>query len=1322
MRSVVWRLVGAGALAALTAAVAGRVLERARYGSNDEDALARVEAELRRRFDASAETLRTIASRVVANPDIIAAAARDSAGAGRLFAVVSAAVPEEQAGRTGVTIYDAAGNVPLAWAGRASDLPKERINGPAALVVAPGALGPRLIRIDPVFDRRRPPSREATIVVEQSLAGIQSTPALGDTFVVSTALAPVRIHAQMTGSRQSPPVNLPSTAGGAARDNDDLRSSWRPDTDDYVFTIPSQSGALLVEADVARADLSAARERWRSRTRAVVVSILALTVLLCAGRLLDVRRRSAGVGPFLGVTAALVAALIAARLMLGFAATWLFGSDLPTSPAQLLLSALAAAALVAVAADIVERRRVTRPWPRIVTSSGHHLHARIRLGVAYLVAGLLDAWLLAGYERLLQRVVSATALDVLHFSLHPISAPRLSVAFGLLLLHAAVIWTAALVIRAAGLLGRVPRRLSATAAIALLWLAGAWLGLLLATTAMPDVAVPPILTALTAAAACAAALATLRVRARRASQAVHIVALFLALLVPALAMYPSLVGFATDAKERLIAGEYGPLALSQREELKTRLKDALDEIDAMRSLASFIVDSSGAARPTDRASAAFAIWSATDLAKYRVMSAIELYAADGRLVSRFALNLPEYAAGRVQASGCEWGLFDEPSPFGSSVRHVLTASRGLCDGGAPMGAIVVRVMLDYTTLPFISSQSPYLESLRPKQQPPAEGVQGRDVEFAVYGWSRVPIYASGTSVWPLPESVFDRTVESRAPFWTTVTRDQQDQVFRVYFLNDRGGIYALGYPVITWFGHLVNLAELVVLAGVLYVLLLLGATVFSAVVSQTPTTGRALVRELRSSFYWKVFLASLAGAILPVVILAIAIDTYFARQFRDGVDEAAAKTATVAQRLVEDYASLQPRGGGALSTIDDPIMVLVSRAIDQDVNLFDRTELQATSQRDLFASGLLSNRTPGAVYERIILERQPTFVGIEQVGDFSSYLVAAAPVRAGGREGIVTVPLPLRQQEIERQIDELDRQVVFAAVLFSLLGAAIGYWMAERIADPVNRLSRATRRIARGDLDARIASASADELGRLVQDFNQMAEDLKRQRADLERTQRLEAWADMARQVAHDIKNPLTPIQLSAEHARRVNVDRGRPLSPVLDECVNAILVQVTLLRQIAAEFSSFASSPTARPERTALAELLEEVVSPYRTGLGGRIDIEVIAAADLPPVSIDRTLFARALTNVIENALHAMPGHGRLRIVARRESSDVVIEITDTGVGMDPDAVDRIFEPYFSTKATGTGLGLTIAKRNIELNGGSIVVRSQRGVGTTVTISVPVA
>jgi nitrogen fixation/metabolism regulation signal transduction histidine kinase len=362
------------------------------------------------------------------------------------------------------------------------------------------------------------------------------------------------------------------------------------------------------------------------------------------------------------------------------------------------------------------------------------------------------------------------------------------------------------------------------------------------------------------------------------------------------------------------------------------------------------------------------------------------------------------------------------------------------------------------------------------------------------------------------------------------------------------------------------------------------------------------------------------------------------------------------------------------------------------------------------------------VYRAIVVDRLPAFVGEEEVGGFP-YLVAAAPARAGAREGIVTVPQTLRRQQIERQIDELDRRVLFASVLFVLMGAGIGYWMAERIADPVRRLTRATRRIALGDLDARIAATSSDELRRLVDDFNRMAADLKRQRSELERTQRLEAWAEMARQVAHDIKNPLTPIQLSAEHARRINLDRGRPLSPVLDECIDAILGQVRLLRQISSEFSSFASSPTPRPEPSDLRAVIDEVIAPYRTALRGRVSVEFGPPDQMPPALVDRTLFARALTNVIENAIHAMPGGGHLTIaIAPMPPAFLGVHVTDTGVGMDSESVARIFEPYFSTRATGTGLGLTIAKRNVELNGGTITIASRPGHGTTVTMTVPLA
>jgi signal transduction histidine kinase len=1291
---IIWRLARAGLVAAVVVGLAGWALERARFGASDEDALPRIESELRQRLDASADMLGGIAVRMAGERSAIRDAPRDPAAARRLFDAADRALPDEGAGRTGVTVFDLAG-MPLAWAGRVSEPVKARLNGPSALFVAPGALGPRLVRIEPVVDAdRTPPVRLATIVVEQLLGPPRGTPtAVSDSVVVPTSIAPVSLRASS---------GEPSAPGS------------------YTFPIPSPGGGVLIEAHVVPAELADAHARWRNGTWAAVWSVLAMTLLLCTGPLLEMRRQTRDSRAFGAITGGIVLALLAARLMFWFGAVPILGTDTLTSPLDLLLDALLVASLTWLALDLVERRRVARPRPRLLIPTAHTL---VWLGAAYAATGAIDAWLLSAYERLLQQVVSsATTLDVLHFSLHPISATRLAIGFGLVLIHAAVIWTAVAVIRLPSIVRRTPRRRDVHAVALGGWVAGVAVGLVLLRAARVPVPLGPLLIALGVAGACAAAIAQIRGHARRASQTARLTALFLALLVPALAMYPSLLAFATAAKERLVETEFGPEAARQREDLKRRLFAALDEIDSFPSLSDSVTGSSPGATPT--ADRAFLVWSKTDLAAYRLPSAVELYSAPGgELVSRFALNLPEYATAPHRATGCDWDLVEEVSPFGSSERHVLRASRGICDGDSPRGSIVVRVMLEQQALSFISSQDPYLESIRPAGPRLTEGAPGRDVELVIYGWSRAPIYESGTSVWPLPDAVFERLVASRAPFWTTLTRDGDR--FRVYFLSDRGGIYALGYPEITAFGHLVNLAELVVLSGVLFAALLGGATIFNTLTSRTPASGRALLREIRSSFYRKLFIFFVASAIVPVIVLAIATRAYFEAQLYAGLDEAAAKTVTVAQRLVEDYATLQQRGSGSSSAVDDQIMVLVRRAIDQDANLFDGKYLQATSERDLFASGLLPPRTPADVYRTMVLDRLPTFVGEEEAGVFP-YRLAAAPVRAAGRELIVTVPQSLRQQETERQIDELDRRVLFAAVLFSLLGAALGYWMAERIADPVSRLTRATRRIARGDLDARIAATSSDELRRLVEDFNQMADDLKRQRADLERTQRLEAWADMARQVAHDIKNPLTPIQLSAEHARRVNQDRGRPLSPALDECVNTILMQVKLLRQISAEFSSFASSPTPRPEPAPIPDLVEEVVQPYRMGLAGRIAIDVHAPRDLPTVTVDRTLFGRALTNVIENALHAMPGKGRLVIDCRLATVEgrphVVVRVIDTGVGMDEEALSRIFEPYFSTKATGTGLGLTIAKRNVELNGGTIEVQSERGAGTTVTIALPVA
>jgi signal transduction histidine kinase len=459
--------------------------------------------------------------------------------------------------------------------------------------------------------------------------------------------------------------------------------------------------------------------------------------------------------------------------------------------------------------------------------------------------------------------------------------------------------------------------------------------------------------------------------------------------------------------------------------------------------------------------------------------------------------------------------------------------------------------------------------------------------------------------------------------------------------------------------------------------------------------------------------------VVPVVLLAVVTRAFVADQMRASVEREALRTAFAAGRVVEDLVA--PRAEQQGATIDDNLMVWVSRLIDQDSNIFVGSRLVATSERNLFASGLLPTRTQADVYRALEIHREGATVARERVGAFE-YLVAAAPLTLGTGNAVLSVPLTSRQREIDAEIDSLDRRVVLVALLFMLGGAGLGYSMAERIADPVSRLTRATRRIAGGDLDARIATTSSDEFRRLVDDFNRMADQLQRQRVELERTNRLEAWAEMARQVAHEIKNPLTPIQLNAEHLRRVHADRGEPMGPILKDCVENILTQVTLLRRISSEFSTFASSPTARPTLVDVADMLRDIVEPYRVGLADRVRVDVDLQATLPAIHVDRTLVGRAITNVIENALHAMPGSGLLTVAAWSGPEGVHIRVGDTGRGMDAEALARAFEPYFSTKASGTGLGLPIAKRNVELSGGWLQITSERDRGTTVEVIFPSA
>jgi signal transduction histidine kinase len=1296
-----------GAVAALAIFVAAEVVERTQLGADLAASRARLQAEVSGQFVSLGNRLDAASAAVTLDAETVRLAEQgDAAATRRLFDLAAAGAgtsPEPLA----ITVYGAR-NQPVAWVGRSEVDPQDRLTGAQSLFLAQSSQGLQLVHVRPVEDPADAARHIGAVVAEASLTPFGRAPMAGADFALETSIVPVSLRLPFEGAADAGP-------------------------DSFIVRTPS--GEPLAAVLLSDADLAASRQRIRDRRTSAEIALAAVLLLLFIGALLDWRRATRSLPLAAGLTAAMALLIVAARALLWIAtrrvglaepelvpsAPWsATAAVLMASPVDFLLTGLAALGVMALATSTFSLWRVGhRPGVGVIVVDQPAMQWFF-LGVQ-LLAGAAVVALLVWYAAFLRTYVSQVTVDILRFAIEPRDWVRLFVVTGLVALNAAIVGVAVLMLRAAAspwVFEHSPRRWRLRGLV--VWLVPA---VILAWPGFTDTYAPlaPTLLAIAFTAAAAGVLHQYGPALPRGSHARRLLVVLLALVLPSVVLYPSLVDAAARARRQLVAERYAPEVLNQRPDVRLKLSQALAEIDRIDGLDELILASDPPVAGAPPTEAAFVIWSQTSLATQRLTSSVELHNTAGAMVSRFSLNLPDNAQGQVWSEGsCEWEMLEEVSPFFSEERRLLHAGRAICVADARgrrvvAGSVVVHSMLDYANLSFISAQNPYAALMRSSQVRP-EPRPRAEVELYVYGWSRRVLYSSVEAAPPLTEEAFRRAYESREPFWTTITRGSTS--LDVYVMSDRAAIYVLGTADSTAFGHVVTIAELVTLAFAAFVVVLLGAAIANFLLSRAPATGRALFAEIRASFYQKLFFAFVLSAIVPVLALALVSRVYMASLMLADIESEATRLANVASRVVEDVGEQIGQ-----SAVDDNIVVWLSRVIAQDVNIYEGADLLASSERNLFASGLLPTRTPGEVFRRILLEGRPSYVGREQAGGLE-YLTAATPVRIqGGRQAILTVPLTSREQETQAQIEELDRRVLLAALVFIMLGASIGYYMAERIADPVNRLMRATRRIARGDLDARVLATSADELRRLVEAFNQMAADLQRQRQELERTNRLAAWADMARQVAHDIKNPLTPIQLNAEHLRRVHSDQGRPLGGVIDECVTNILGQVRLLRQISSEFSSFATAPEPKPVETNLSELVAEIIDPYRSGLAGRVAIETHVPAELPRLRVDRMLVGRALTNVIENALHAMPGGGTLTIDAALAPDRMAqIRITDTGLGMDTEALKRIFEPYFSTKAIGTGLGLTIAKRNTEANGGSIDVRSERGRGTSVTLTLPLA
>ena len=319
--------------------------------------------------------------------------------------------------------------------------------------------------------------------------------------------------------------------------------------------------------------------------------------------------------------------------------------------------------------------------------------------------------------------------------------------------------------------------------------------------------------------------------------------------------------------------------------------------------------------------------------------------------------------------------------------------------------------------------------------------------------------------------------------------------------------------------------------------------------------------------------------------------------------------------------------------------------------------------------------------------------------------------------GRVEVTLPAAG--LERAQVTVSLAVLLALCLAAAAALLGGHLLAGRITRPLEALREAALRVAGGDLGARVEVRASGEVGDLLRAWNGMTADLVQSRERAASAERVAAWREVARRLAHEVKNPLTPIAMSVETLRDA-LERRRPdFEEIFREGTAAIQEEVRRLKRIVDEFSRFARLPPPQLAPVPAGELLSALLALYPAPPPGvRLEREV--AGVLPPVRVDQDQLLQVLLNLVRNATEAMPGGGTLRLGARREGDEVLLWVSDTGPGIAPCDLPRVFEPSFTTKPGGTGLGLNIAERIVSEHGGRIEVDSRPGQGATFTVRLP--
>ena len=404
-------------------------------------------------------------------------------------------------------------------------------------------------------------------------------------------------------------------------------------------------------------------------------------------------------------------------------------------------------------------------------------------------------------------------------------------------------------------------------------------------------------------------------------------------------------------------------------------------------------------------------------------------------------------------------------------------------------------------------------------------------------------------------------------------------------------------------------------------------------------------------------------------------------------------------------------------------LIRISDIFWTDINIYDlKGRLIVTSRPEVFEKGLISKQMDNtAIYH--LNKFQPTrFLHKEHVAKME-YLSAYVPLinRTGKNIGYINLPYFTKERQFRQEITTFILAFINIYVFLLLASILVAYFISSRITEPLKLIRENLRGVQLGKNTKAIVYKSDDEIGLLVSEYNSKLKELANSAELLARSERETAWREMAKQIAHEIKNPLTPMKLNIQFLQRSNPREIKDYEIKLRKVTETLIEQIDNLSSIATEFSNFAQIPKAKNEEFLLANRLTEIIKLYN--YTGQVHIKTkFSGCDKLIVFADKEQFSRAILNLIKNAIQAIPENieGIITISLMHEKSFAIIQINDNGKGIQPELKERIFVPNFTTKSSGAGLGLAITKNIVENFNGKIWFDSKVDIGTSFYIKIP--